>query len=571
MVAAAPSLSRFDAPRGRGMAAFAELLALAMLAALISVLFTGYVPVFSNNIYHLPILDRAWAKPQFADDPFVQSLRYFSSGFWLAVAGVGEWASPRLFLGLCFLLSRLAFFMACFAVAAALGYRGLRFNVVFASLLAASSLLRGATVGEGALNIDYFSHSELANATLLAGFAAAIAGRFGLAAFAVSVTFFLNAFMAVWMAPPLALAALLALLRGRIALSVLAGRLGAGLIAGAPFIAPVLASVLGNPEAGRTTPVPYTDFLWGFFPYHFFVESFSLRDLGFLALLFAGLGVVVACLGRKGAVFAAFALGAGAVLLVGAIVPHVTEDRFLLNLHLMRAAVMPQMLFGLGVAVLTAEKLAAGTARDKTFGLIMAAAMAASRLALPALVILLALDRFTPGLFIRFPARGALARGAQAVASLLLAAVLVSVGSAAVGRSLAMTGQIAVWAEAGAWARAHTASESVFLLPVVDEAVAGKPASVDLVAASIGFAETSDRSVWVQDKYGAAVMWSPSYFPVFESRYRAVAALKTLEERRAYARAQGIDYVAAPCGATATPAPVFRKDWLCVYTSKDAS
>ncbi|MDH6268511.1 hypothetical protein M2360_003917 [Rhizobium sp. SG_E_25_P2] len=552
-------------------ATIAELLALAVLAALISVLFTGYLPVYSNNIYHLPILEKAWAKPEFAADAFVQSLRYFSSGFWLSVAGVGQWVEPRLFLGMCFALSRIAFFMACFAVAAALGYRGLRVNVLFAGLLAASSLLRGATIGEGALNIDYFSHSELANATLLTGFAAALAGRFGLAAFVVCVTFFLNAFMAVWMLPPLALAALLALAQRQIGLWVLILRVTAGVAAGAPVVAPVLASVLGNPEAGRTTPIPYEDFLWGFYPYHFFVESFSRKDLAFLAFLLAALGVISAAMGRKRAGFAALALGACAVLAIGAILPHVSDDRFLLNLHLMRSAVVLQLLVGVGAAILVASRLAdARTRSDNALALLMTAAMALSRLALPALVLLLALDRFAPRLVARIPGHGRLALLGQAFAALLAAGIVVWAGSAAVSRSLATTSQISLWAEAGDWARANTAPNAVFLLPVVDEAVDGKPASVDLVAASIGFVETSKRSIWIQGKYGAAVMWSPSYFPIFEARYRAVTALGSLEARLAYARAHGVDYVAAPCATASTSEPLFRRAWLCIYSGKDS-
>ena len=64
----------------------------------ISFLYSGYSPVFNNNIYHIPLLLESYDLPQFSGDAFIQSLRHFSSGFWILFAGAGQVVGVKLFL-----------------------------------------------------------------------------------------------------------------------------------------------------------------------------------------------------------------------------------------------------------------------------------------------------------------------------------------------------------------------------------------------------------------------------------------------------------------------------------------
>ncbi len=173
----------------------------------ISFLYSGYSPLFYNSIYHIPLLLESYDLPQFSGDPFVQSLRHFSSGFWILFSGAGHVIDVKLFLTVGLVVTRLAFFMAALHLASSFGLRDRRVLNLFLLLLCVSQWTYGYTAGDGGILLNYFTHSELANASLLVGLSFALRQRYGAAAIATCLTFFLNAFMAVWMVPPLAMLA----------------------------------------------------------------------------------------------------------------------------------------------------------------------------------------------------------------------------------------------------------------------------------------------------------------------------------------------------------------------------
>lgn len=117
--------------------------AIVLLGTLLSLAMSGYVPLYNNNAYHLPILTGAYDLPQFQSDPFIQSLRHFSSGFWMLFAGIGKHVDPVLFLGFWMVASRLLFIVASLSVARALGFSGLRFSLAFVGLIATSACCVG--------------------------------------------------------------------------------------------------------------------------------------------------------------------------------------------------------------------------------------------------------------------------------------------------------------------------------------------------------------------------------------------------------------------------------------------
>ena len=197
----------------------------------------------------------------------IQTLPYYASGFWLALVGMapGDGGFPLL-LAMGF-ASRFLAFVAFLACADAMGIRDLIGRLLFVVLIAFSSMMNGlSAAGEGGLFINYFTHSELANATNLLAIWCAARGRFTEAFACNGVTFFLNAFMAVWNAVPLGLIAILLLMRREIGWRTLLWRSALGLIAFLILAAPVIHAITANPEFGRPIDFDYPTFLTEYYP-----------------------------------------------------------------------------------------------------------------------------------------------------------------------------------------------------------------------------------------------------------------------------------------------------------------
>ena len=227
------------------------LAAVILFCALLSIAISGHRSGFSNNIFHLPILERLYNEPQFGNDAFVQSLRHYASGFWMLLDGVASnSALLDVFLPLQ-ILARLLFFTGALMMASPLGLANRRLQCAFLLLVALAAPLRGfAPAGGGGLFINEATHSELANATVLIALALAARSRFDWAVAAAGVTFFINIFMAVWLALPTAVLMVLALRRREITLAALSRQLLWGGILCLPLVTPVLLNVVSNRNSG---------------------------------------------------------------------------------------------------------------------------------------------------------------------------------------------------------------------------------------------------------------------------------------------------------------------------------
>ena len=87
-----------DASTARRTRGWAGFLLAAAVGTLLSMARTGHVSGVGNNMFHLPLLAGLAGMPQFAHDPFIQTLPYYASGFWLALVGMapGDGAFPLL-------------------------------------------------------------------------------------------------------------------------------------------------------------------------------------------------------------------------------------------------------------------------------------------------------------------------------------------------------------------------------------------------------------------------------------------------------------------------------------------
>jgi hypothetical protein len=520
-------------------------------ATLFTFLFSGFIPIFNNNIYHTPILLKTYDLPQFTDDPFVQSLRHYSSGFWMIFAGVGNVVDVKLFLVFWLLVTHLAFLCACLHLAQSLGLRDNRQGNLFLLVICCSPLLYGIAVGGGGMMIDYFTHSELANASLLLGLSWGLRGRYGWAAVAVCITFFLNAFMAIWMLPPLGLLAAYQLWYGQLGWRRFLTDGALGSIAGSVFLIIPLLNILQNPELAAPPTFSYSAFLWAFFPYHFFLSSLSVTELSTIGVTIAALFFSVRLHGPHAGPLLMVSIGAFGIVLLAGTLPLITDSRMMLNLHLLRGFVLVAMLCAISLAIVVSRWLTLPADGSRfVLGVLLFAGLLGSGFGLSLAVILLLLDRDLGGR----PSFEALLSGriarVGAVSLLALSVAFSAMRANIVLHKTQIEAQdMVMWGQLGTWAKQATSPDAIFFVP--EEGAAA-------------FSLASERQLWFVVKYGAAVMWSPSYFPIWESRHVLPPGRSFLDRLKDAARGR-IDYVAIPCDDTVTQLPVHRQDGICVY------
>ena len=173
----------------------------AIVGALVSLIITGYAFPISNNSFHLPIVGQLYDNPNFVSDAYIQSLRHFSSGIWWILAGSADWVEPRNLFFAALLLSRLLSFVGFLVCANHFGIQGAKHRFIFALLISMSPLMQGESfAGDGGLFINYFTHSEIANGLFLLAVWAGLQLKIPLALSMMGLTFFVNAFIGVWLA-----------------------------------------------------------------------------------------------------------------------------------------------------------------------------------------------------------------------------------------------------------------------------------------------------------------------------------------------------------------------------------
>lgn len=568
--------SRIASPaRAGGRDEALYLFALATLGALLSMLATGTAYFVDNNVFHLPILGRLYDLPQYADEPFVQSLRHFASGFWQALAGADRLIDPTTLLLAISFAYRALMALGFLSCAAALGVTERRQQLVFVVLVVTCDALQGLSfAGGGTLFASQAAHSEIANGLLLLSWGAAARGRFAAALAWTGAAFFMNAFMGVWNLLPLGMMAAVGLACGEIGWRDCARSFMAGGLVFALFAAPVAANVLANPDFGAPLDFDYRAFLAEYWPKHFLFEAVPDEER-------IGLGVVAAlavlsflAIGRRagpfGAAFAGFAL----VYAIGVAAPALTGSPMVHNLHLLRSGVAMQMLAGLAaLSVATLWLTDRGSWRPRCFGAALVVTLCVMPRSALLAVIVLAVERATRGA--GRPASGtaeARAPALAAFATLLAVPLAISVVSGALTqeeRNRKLRTFVAEWRSVGEWSRANTPRDAVFLTPTIE---LGKPVDEDgksratAIVTAAGFEYFSQRRVYVDVKRGAAAMWSPSYHALWRSRTTDVLNLGSTEERLRYAADHGVGYVVDLC-ADGGPEPLFRTKRLCVFSS----
>jgi len=328
----------------------------AAAGALASIFSTGYLVGARNDIYYLPIVEALYDDAQFANDAFIQSLRYFSSGLWILLSGSAKHINIYWLLLCLNFLSRFISFAGFLACANLLGLKGRKEIVLLTMLLCTTSLLRGQSLaGDGGLFINYFTHSEIANGLTLFILFLVIRGWLVTALIVNGLVFFINAFIGAWDVVMIAAVALVMASSGEISWRELLLKGSTGTVLSALLAAPVLRNILVNPDFGTPLNFDYLTYLEEFWPYHFIFSDIELHEkLSFASMVALGIAAFIA-LGGKSRLFIVAIFAFMAVYAFGIIAPHVTHSALTLNLHLLRVSTMLQLLVVLGPLALATK------------------------------------------------------------------------------------------------------------------------------------------------------------------------------------------------------------------------
>lgn len=539
----------------RAVANAVELVAILAAGSALSWLLTGHVFGRSNNVFQLPIVAGLPLRPGFENDAFVQTLPAFASGLWMLLAGsAAAWPAPSSFaVGL--FASKLLTLFGLVVVARAIdpvALRGRWRTLAFVGVVACTPLLQGtAYAGHGGLFVDYFSHSELANGVTLLMWWALLRQRPGLALALNGGVCFLNAFMAAWnMVPWLWLLWLQSRQPGwrwREQALPLAGGAAVALLLAAPVLWQVGGAVLtgATPGAaygvvqGATAAVDLGEFVRFYFPFHFLAAEMPLAQwLGIVTVIGAAL-VGLRWLGTAAAGLRHLLLAYAAVYAAGVVLPYLSDSPSVIRLHLLRSSVFFHFIAAMALALALLQSGAVQALRRAA----LAVALLTAR---PALLVLL------PWLLAPLIGRwrsadAATWRSRHAPLLLAVAAVCLVVGwqvvtlPARLQRNQALVESGRDWVALAQQVGALTPVGASVLLPLSTDD--WQP--VD--AGSGAFEYASGRSVWVDHKRGAAVLWQPGFHALWRSRLDEAAALAGWPERLAYARNNGLAMVVGLC------------------------
>jgi heme exporter protein D len=180
--------------------------------------------------------------------------------------------------------SRLLCFVGFLCCASLLGIVDRRDKIVFGLIVCFISFLDGDSyAGTGGLFLNYFTHSEIANGTVLLAIYFAAKNRFAAATAMCGVTFFINAFVAFWLVPLLACVAASLLWERKATLAGIARQTLAGLLPCVLLAIPVLSNIASNPEFGKPLDFDFVSYLHQYFAGHVLIGSISTLSMFGLA------------------------------------------------------------------------------------------------------------------------------------------------------------------------------------------------------------------------------------------------------------------------------------------------
>lgn len=567
----------------------------------VSLLLTGFSFGVINNVFHLPYVLNLTRLPEFRDDAFYATLNNFTSIVWPILRAVTTEANVEQVFSVANLASRIAAFAGLVSLARSAGLdRPLEVLLAMMVLTLTPLLQMFSIVGGHGMFIHYFTHSEVTWVFVFLSAGFLYADRIVLAYMMMGIAFSVNAFIGIWLFGMNTLV-LFAVKRPFSVATFLKALAGFALFA-LPAALWIYFAVSGKHE---TVDFSYIDYVRSYYPKHFLIEAIEWKSM-LKHLLLVCAGLLASQHLPQSRFWVALQLSALLLVIVGVPLPYLFDNRFIFNLHLIRAAGIGQALATVLIALagvrllLNREELA-----KRVIGAVVLLSLAILEIRIIGMAVLLTsmlaalpgggfaarFDRWGIFRWIEVP-RKLLAglcvllfvlaltdffsqyqlasiQGLKLTVSLGVFALLAfgQYRRTAVGWSLAFL--LLCYTATFCWHQVRSFEENQrfqltlpvnqswaeltswirnsrlhgpFLLPMDDND------HVDY------FQLQSRRKVWVDWKQGAAVMWSPAFYWQWSTRLREVSALRTPAEMVSYARAHGIRYVVLHAPAAGVPA-----------------
>ena len=526
-----------------------RIFASSLFFSLASCLLTGFSFGVGNNIFHLPIIFQLFDLDQFKDDLFIQSLRYYSSGFWHVLSGAHCFLDIKALFLFLFIFSRFIFFCGfflCCSLFSSLAWRDFAFLGFFALLM---PFLYGMSfAGGGGLFINSFTHSELANGLVLIFSYFVALRKFGSALAINGLCFFVNCFMAIWGFLPLAILFLRDTFHANNCKSFLkSGFLG--FIIFVLFSYPVVRNILINPYIHTDLTFSFQKYLLFYWPYHSFAQSIPFFEYLKLCNIIIITFFCFSSLGKMGKIFINIFGLYFFVYLLGFCLSFFLPSIFVLNCHLLRSSVVFHLAASIAIAnylfALVNNRNIAGAKLLSSVSLLMLLNDVTSFFVVP-LIILYQRKYFS---FLNSPDAFRLKRTLTILSFLFLSLYWSFFAVKNLVKSSRLNSRIDDLIELSKWIRKNTLADSVFIFPTVNFNEQEICLLTSQPFPDRGFTDFSvfqsfaERRVYVDFKRGAAVMWCPDYFFEWKPRVDSILRYTNLNDLVYFATIEKIPYI----------------------------
>ena len=314
---------------------------LSSVFSFISIIFTGFVFGKNNNLFHLPILFSLPELPQFKDDLFIQSLRFYSSGFWQSLAGLGLICDLRIVLFLFFIFSRILFFIGFFLCCSLINKISFKSGVFLGTVCCVSPFSYGLSyAGDGGLFIDYFTHSEFTNGLTMLFIFCLCNRKYCAGGVLNGIISFFNFFIAAWNFFVFLFIGILFRFRKIIILKrgYLSYFLGG--LAFFVFLLPTIFNIVKNPCFGKSLGFSFKSYLLYYWPFHSLAQSIPVLVYFKLFLVFFLCGFSFFYLKPRLVLFEIVFFAFTTLYCLGVLVSFIWPTYFVLNLNILRSSVV---------------------------------------------------------------------------------------------------------------------------------------------------------------------------------------------------------------------------------------
>jgi len=555
-----------------------------LVATLVSLVMTGFQYGISNNVFHIPYVLRFSELPEFQEDKIYQTLNYFTSIVWPIIRLIANEENIQdIFRGANFISRYLAFAGILFLIRVN-GLKTFFSALICITVVSVTPWLIGVSViGLHGIFISYFTHSEVTWFFIFMSLSLLQLHRTTAAAAFIGLTFAINAFIGIW----LLAVVLFTMLYSRINIdkAIFIKFAAAFLLFASPVVLWIISSIIEQEPASTFS---YIEYIRAYYPGHFLIEETSWHKLAILAFIFI-CGFLAAQFMQNKRYWVGIQIGCLLIFFIGVFLPYLFDSRNLFNLHLLRSDGLEQMIAIILTAIAgTKMLLDPSSVRRQLLGVVILLSLVSFPNRMEGLIIvflaLLAgvisnedkgqksvsvlLEWIKPyanglvivavvGFWVVFFSRGGFG-GTQFTKMILalLAFYLILHKSHFQHRERVLVFVIAIyclmipirnsyWQYTGKISNAISEKKQSWI-DFVNMVKSSSLKGVFLVPINNNgdlFQLQSRKSVWVDWKQGAAVMWAPSFYEQWMQRYIEVSNLKSADDFIAYAKDHRIQYV----------------------------